>query len=167
MNVTAYSLSRAPKLLRPVLLGGAIAGTLDKISGFISFGLKSRQAIAAGLIGRSAAFQGGAATWLLGMMLHFLIAFTAAAIYCLASRKLKFLADHWLVSGLFYGVAVFLVMNLVVLPLSALHLAGPYQLRGLIQGILGHMVMVGLPISWSLHSFAKRAWQIDDSARGE
>jgi len=156
MNATTYSVSRAPiQLLRPILIGGAIAGTLDKIWGFLSFGLKSPQAIAAGLIGRSAAFQGGDATWMLGMLLHFFIAFTVAAIYCISSRKLKFLNDHWLVCGLFYGIAVFLVMNLVVLPLSALHLTGPYQLQGLIQGLLGHMVIVGLPISFSLHKFAK------------
>ncbi len=142
------------KLLRPILIGGAIAGTLDKISGFISFGLKSPLGIAAGLLGHSA-LHGGAGIWILGMLLHFFIAFTAAAIYCLASRRLAFLADHWLVCGLFYGIAVFLVMNLVVLPLSGLHLTGPYQLRGLIQGILGHMVMIGLPISFSLHKFAR------------
>jgi hypothetical protein len=156
MNSTALPVSTpSTKLLRPILIGGAIAGTLDKIPGFITFGLRSPQGIAAGLIGRSAAFQGGAATWILGMLLHFFIAFTAAAIYCLASRKLAFLADSWLVCGLFYGVAVFLVMNLVVLPMSALHLAGPYQLRGLITGILGNMVMIGLPISFSLHKLAQ------------
>lgn len=156
MSTSADYVLQAPKnLLRPILVGGAIAGSLDKIWGFISFGLKSAQGIAAGLVGRSIAFQGGIATWTLGMLLHFLIAFTAAAIYCLASRKLTFLADHWLVCGLFFGMAVFLVMNLVVLPLSALHLAGPYQLRGLIIGILGHMIIVGLPISFSLHKFAK------------
>jgi hypothetical protein len=156
MNVATYSLTQSSrKLLRPILVGGTIAGTLDKIWGFISFGLKSPQGIAAGLVGSSAAFQGGIATWMLGMLLHFFIAYTAAAIYCLASRKLEFLTDHWLVCGSFYGIAVFLVMNLVVLPLSALHLAGPYQLRGLIQGLVGHMIVVGLPISFSLHKFAK------------
>jgi hypothetical protein len=45
------------------------------------------------------------------MLLHFFIAFTVAAIYCLASRKLTFLADHWLVCGLFYGIAAFLVIE--------------------------------------------------------
>jgi uncharacterized membrane protein YagU involved in acid resistance len=157
MDTSADSVLHAQSnLLRPILIGGAIAGSLDKTWGFISFGLKSAQGIAAGLVGRSIAFQGGAATWTLGMLLHFLIAFTAATIYCLASRKLKFLADHWLVCGLFFGMAVFLVMNLVVLPLSALQLAGPYQLRGLIIGIMGHMIIVGLPISFSLHKFAKK-----------
>ncbi len=49
--------------------------------------------------------------------------------------------------GLFYGAAVEEVMNLIVLPLSALHARGPYHLHDLIQGLLVHMVVVGLPIS--------------------
>jgi len=156
MNATEYPLPSARReFLRPILIGGAVAGTIDKICGFISFGIRSPQGIAAGLVGRSAAFQGGAATWMLGMLLHFFIAFTAAAIYCFASRKLEFLADHWLVCGLFYGIAVFLVMNLVVLPLSALHATGPYQLGGLLQGLLVHMFFVGLPISFSLQRWGK------------
>jgi hypothetical protein len=44
------------------------------------------------------------------------------------------------------GIAVFLVMNLVVLPLCALHAMGPYQYRGLVQGILVHMLIIGLPV---------------------
>jgi uncharacterized membrane protein YagU involved in acid resistance len=154
LHFTSHSVATVRiELLRPILVGGAIAGTLDKISGFISFGLRSPLGIAAGLLGLSA-FQGGAGTWIVGLLLHFFIAFSVATVYCLASRRLEFLVEHWLVCGLFYGIAVFLVMNLVVLPLSALHLTGPYQLRGLIQGVLGHMLLVGLPISFSLRKFA-------------
>jgi hypothetical protein len=49
-----------------------------------------------------------------------------------------------------------LVMNLVVLPLSALHARGPYQLHDLLQGLLVHMVMVGLPIAYSVRRFARQ-----------
>lgn len=149
------TLERRSNLLPPIAVGGAIVGVLDMIPAFISFGQKAPQGVAAGLIGPSAAFQGGVITWVLGMLLHFLIAFTAATIFCIAGRRLWFLADHWLVSGLFYGTAVFLFMNLVVLPLSALHMAGPYQLRWLVEGILGNMVEIGLPISFALHRFAR------------
>jgi hypothetical protein len=72
-----------------------------------------------------------------------------------ASRRLGFLKEHPLVCGLFYGAAVDQVMNLIVLPLSALRARGPYQLRDLIQGLLVHMVVVGLPISFSVRRFAK------------
>jgi hypothetical protein len=46
-------------------------------------------------------------------------------------------------------------MNLVVLPLSALRAQGPYTLHDLILGLLVHMVVVGLPISFSVRRFAK------------
>jgi hypothetical protein len=51
---------------------------------------------------------------------------------------------------LFFGIVIFLVMNLVVLPLCALHFTGPYQLSCLIRGLLTHMLIIGLPISLSL-----------------
>lgn len=136
-------------LLRPILVGGALAGTFDLTAAFITFGLGNPRLIAGGLLGKQA-LQGGAGTWILGVVLHYSIAFSAAAIYCASSRRLSFLKDHWLVCGLFYGIAVFLVMNLVVLPLSAYHFMGPYQYRGLLQGILVHMLIIGLPISLSL-----------------
>jgi hypothetical protein len=43
----------------------------------------------------------------------------------------------------------------VVLPLSALHARGPYKLHDLILGLLVHMVVIGLPISFSVRHFAK------------
>ncbi len=140
------------RLLRPILVGGVIAGTLDMTSAFITFGPGVPRNIAAGLLGKQA-FSGGTGVWILGFLLHYFIAFSAAAIYCMASRKLEFLWDHWLVCGMFYGIAVFLVMNLVVLPLCAFHFTGPYQLRGLTQGLLVHMLIIGLPISFSLRKF--------------
>jgi hypothetical protein len=156
LNASPRSVSTIQRhLLRPILIATAVVGTLDMIPAFISFGLTAPQGVAAGLLGRSAAFQGGAVTWMLGMLLHFFIAFTAATIYCLTSRKLGFLANHWVVCGLFYGIAVFLFMNLIVLPISALHLAGPYQLSELLQGIVSNMVVIGLPISFSVHQWGK------------
>jgi len=101
------------------------------------------------------AFQGGASTYVLGVFLHFFIALSAAAVYYAASRKLSFLREHPLVCGLFFGGAVQEVMNLVVLPLSALHARGPYKLHDLILGLLVHMFVIGLPISFSVWRFAK------------
>ena len=65
------------------------------------------------------------------------------------------MTEHPLVCGLSFGAAVQEVMNLAVLPLSALHARGPYKLHGLILGLLVHMVVVGLPISFSVRRFAK------------
>jgi hypothetical protein len=142
-------------LARPILVGGAVAGALDLTSAFITFGWRVPRGIAAGLLGRPSFTNTSPLIWALGVLLHFTIAFSAAAIYCLASKRLPFLRDHWLVCGIFYGIAVYLVMNLVVLPICALHAAGPYQLRGILQGIVAHIVLIGLPISVSLRTLSQ------------
>ncbi len=134
----------------PIAVGGAVAGTLDLTSAFITFGWSTPRAIAGGLLGRQVFTNHSIPVWILGVLLHYLIAFSAAAIYCFASRRLPFLREHWLVCGMFFGIAVFLVMNLVVLPLSALHSSGPYQWRGLTEGVVIHMLIIGLPIAFSL-----------------
>ena len=140
--------------LLAIAVGGGIAGTLDLLQACILFGWKIPLVIAAGLLGPQA-IHGGAGTYVLGVLLHFFIACSAAAVYYAASRRLRFMAEHPVVCGLFFGAAVEEVMHLVVLPLSALHAKGPYTLHDLILGLLVHMVVIGLPISFSVRRFAK------------
>ena len=52
-------------------------------------------------------------------------------------------------------MAVESVMNLIVLPLSALHARGPYELKDLLLGYVVHMVVIGLPIAFSIRRLAK------------
>lgn len=143
--------------LLAIAMGGLIAGGLDLTQACVLFGRRVPLVIAAGLLGRQA-FHGGAATYILGILLHFFIAFSVTAIFYAASRRLFFLTEHPLVCGLFYGIAVELVMSYVVLPLSALHATGPYRLHDVLLGLLVHMVVVGLPISFSVRHFAK--WRV-------
>ena len=140
--------------LLAIAVGGLIAGTLDLLQACILFGWKVPLVIAAGLLGRQA-LHGDAGTYVLGVLLHFFIALSAATIYYAASGRLVFLKEHPLVCGLFYGAAVEVVMSYIVLPLSALHERGPYELHDVMQGLLVHMVAVGLPISFSVRRFAK------------
>lgn len=138
-----------------ICAGGLIAGTLDLLQACIYFGWDIPLAIAGGLLGRKA-FDGGAGTYILGVVLHHFIALSAAAIYYAASRRLTYLKESWIVCGLFFGAAVDTFMRLVVLPLSALHSHGPYELHDLLKGICTHMVVVGLPIAFSVKRFAPR-----------
>jgi len=157
MPVLQVSSSEAIKkrTLLAVIIGGLTAGAFDLTSAFISFGWGTPRAIASGLLG-SSAFQGGTATWLLGVALHFFIALSAAAIYCVASWKLEFLRQHFVVSGMFFGIAIYLVMNLIVLPLSAVPFkVGPFTVHAMIQGLLVHMILIGLPISASAWKLMK------------
>ena len=137
-----------------IVVGGVIAGTLDLLQACILFGWDIPLAIAAGLLGKQA-FHGGAGTYILGVLLHFFIALSFAAFYYAASRRLSFLREHPVVCGLFYGAAVEDVMNLVVLPLSALHSKGPYELHDLILGLVVHAVVIGLPIAFSVRRFSE------------
>jgi uncharacterized membrane protein YagU involved in acid resistance len=135
---------------RAIAYGGLAVGVLDGLDAIIFFGLRSGvppprifQSIAAGLLGR-ASFQGGVATVILGVLLHFTIAVTVVAVYSLASRPLAFLTQRPLLWGPMYGIAVYLFMNHVVIPLSASG-AGSPPLAVFLNGVLIHILGVGLP----------------------
>ena len=153
-NSAATSFNRRSGLLA-IVMGGLSAGIIDLAQALILFGTKVPLGIAAGLLGRQAAHGGGIAIYVLGVFLHFFIAFSAATVYYLVSRTLKFSTEHWFICGLIYGAIVDQVMTLIVLPLSALHAQGPYKLHDLLLGIGVHMFTVGVPISFSVRRFAK------------
>lgn len=136
-------------LALPILVGGFVAGLLDMTSAYVTFGRFMPLGIAGGLIGAAARYP-AAGTYILGLAIHYFIAFSAAAAYCLASKRLTFLRENFFICGLVFGIVFFLFMNLVVLPLSAYHAMGPYTYRGLVQGLIAHMFLIGLPISTSL-----------------
>ena len=141
--------------LLTISIGGIVAGTLDLLQACIYFGWDIPLVIAGGLLGRKA-FNGGVGTYILGVGLHYFIALSAAAIYYAASRRLAFLKESWLICGLFFGAAVDDFMRLIVLPLSALHSHGPYELTDLLKGVVTHALVVGLPIAYSIRRFASR-----------
>jgi hypothetical protein len=146
---------RPRNTLAAILTGGLVAGALDAILAFYLYGWGMPRGIASGLLGR-AAFHSGPGVWILGLCLQFTIALGAATVYCVASWRLPFLKVHFIVCGLFYGIGVYLVMNLVVVPLSAYPLpVGPFTVSALIEGLLGHMLIIGLPISFSLRQFSR------------
>jgi hypothetical protein len=148
------------RLWPAILVGGLAAGILDGASAFHTFGWRMPYGIASGLLGAKAnpAAGAGAGVWALGLACHFLIAFAAAAIYGLASRRWGFLKSYFLLGGVICGIAVWLVMNLVVLPLSAVPFpVGPFNVQALRLGLGYHVMLVGLPISISLWFFARRA----------
>jgi uncharacterized membrane protein YagU involved in acid resistance len=113
------------------------------------------------LLGPQNASRGGAAIYILGVLLHYLIVLSAAAIYFAASRRLHFLIEYRLICGLFFGVAIDVVMRFIVLPLSAMHARGPYQYHDLVLGLVVHMVLVGLPISFSVQRFGRVTEPVD------
>jgi hypothetical protein len=138
-----------------VLWGGLVGGTLDiafaairsvQLGGTVGRMLRG---IAAGLLGRRV-IDGGVGYALLGLGLHFFIAFSAAATYYMASRSLRILIARPWICGPVFGALWWLMMNRVVLPLSALHVSPPFT----IPGFLAVTLLVGLPVA-----LATRRWR--------
>ncbi len=148
-------------LVRGIFWGGTICGVLDALAATISFAIlrvaptRVWQNVASGLLGPKA-FQMGKPAAMLGLIFHFVIAFSAATIFCLAALKTSFLLSMPIISGAAYGVAVFIVMNLVVLPLSAMP-KRPSSRTRMITQIVIHIFCVGLPISLSASRFMQRS----------
>ena len=80
---------------------------------------------------------------------------SAAAVYYLLSRRFGALVVHAVPFGIAYGVVIYLVMNFVVIPLSAFPLKGPVRLPVLARGLAVHMFLIGLAIALSIRHFAK------------
>lgn len=137
---------------QPIFWGGLIAGTLDICAAFLTAWLRAGVGpvrvlhfVASGVLGATA-FNGGAKTAILGLALHFLIATTATVVFYFASRRVLFLTERPILFGLLYGVAVYVFMNFVVLPLSRVA-PRPMTPSGFIIGILTIMFCIGLPIA--------------------
>ena len=132
------------------LAGTVAVGVLDGLDAIVVFGLRSGvtptqifQGIAAGVLG-PASFAAGWRSAALGVALHFLIAGGIVATFLGASRMVPRLSRRPFVVGPLYGVIVYFVMALVVIPMSAL--GGPsFTWFGVTNGLLIHMVGVGLP----------------------
>lgn len=144
----------AARAFRCIAVAGLAAGVLDILYVIVYFAITVKgvgptqifHGIAAGLLGAKAAREGGAATAALGLGLHFVIALGAAAIFYAASRRWKLLLERAWITGPLYGVGVWLVMNLVVLPLSA---TPPKSFPSPIwfPVLIAHLTCVGLPIA--------------------
>ena len=149
------------RALRAILLGGLIAGTLDISYACIFSYLMRRtspirilQSVASGALG-ARAFTGGIKTAVLGLAFHFFIALTAAAVYYFASRQLRLLITQAIICGVIYGIGIYLFMNFVVLPLSAIPFKMSYPPASLISGMLIHMFGIGLPIALVVRRYSR------------
>ena len=150
---------QSPRAFNGILYGGLAVGVLDGMAAVILTLINGRnpgrmfQGVAGGLIGR-ASFEGGWATVLLGVSLHVLIAFIWATIYYGASLRLPTLIRRPVIWGPIYGVVVYFAMQIIVLPLSAIR-KPPFSFAAPLQGMIVHILCVGLPIAFFAWRSAK------------
>ncbi|MCD0468843.1 DUF1440 domain-containing protein [Flavobacterium sp. JAS] len=138
-----------------IFLSGLIAGTLDILAAFFFYALlfqkttpiKILQSIASGIF-KKEAYSGGAQMALYGLLLHYFIAFIFAAFYFTIYPYFSSLKKNTLLSGIFYGIFVWIAMNLVVLPVVFPVLPEKHLDFPLILSILILIFCIGIPIAF-------------------
>jgi hypothetical protein len=151
-NVSTFPNTRN-SLLRSIALGGIIIGIVHLIiQEWLVFSLLEKnpfisvlQYIASAALG-NASFAGGIATALLGVLFHLLTSFVIAAVFILSADRIPFLRRHAFAGSLLYSFGAFIVMNLIVLPLSAAPPLPAPTMPQLIELILEHFLVIGLPL---------------------
>jgi hypothetical protein len=155
--------SLRPRAFDTIFYGGLAIGILDICDAMIFFGLWLGisplgiwRSVAGGVLGRQAAAAGGFKIALLGLALHFVNATLIATAYYIVVSILPVLNKYAVAAGLIYGVVVYFIMTFVVVPLSAI---GPRPFPAwpsLINGLVGHALLVGLPVALIARWSAKK-----------
>jgi uncharacterized membrane protein YagU involved in acid resistance len=142
-------MAQARRYVRPLLLGGLIAGTIDVgVACLINKPppLVILQSIASGALGKSA-FRSGVPAAVFGLVLQLAMSVIIALIFAAVAQRLTLLKRRWFASGLAYGVVVYFVMNFIVLPLSAAPFSATLKLPKSIEDLLA-MLLFGLIIAY-------------------
>ncbi len=97
-------------------------------------------------------FQADRKWQVLGLFFHFLIALLFAAIFfILVARILPAASNTSFSTGILYGLFIWLVMNLLVVPLSSVPKM-PFNMGDAILSAAILVVCVGIPISYCYYN---------------
>ena len=151
-TISLTSTSKSNSILRPLVIGGIFIFLSQCLHQWITVTLIQKtpyilvwQYIASGAVGMPA-FEGGIATALLGLFFHLIFSFVIVGIFILSATRIPVLRNNLIVGSLLYGFGVFIVMNMVVTPLSAAPPLPAPTLPWLIEAVLEHVLVVGLPL---------------------
>ena len=150
------------KAFRAILTAGLVVGVLDISSAFVIWWQRSvelrrgLQGIAAGLLGANS-YDGGLVTAGLGLALHFFVAFVVVTIFYLASRRIEFLTIHPFVSGVLYGIGVYIVMYWFVLPTAFPTFR--HRVWNELLAVAIHISLIGLPCALIVRRYSQQTRQ--------
>ncbi len=142
-----------------ILLAGFVAGTLDITGAILVYcyvmkalsPLRLLQGISVGLFG-DMALHNEIPMAFIGLGIHYAIAFCFTIMYFFAFSYIPFLRKQRIISGLLYGVFVWSVMNLIVLPLSNAH-HYPFNIKSALTAVAILILCIGLPISMIISQY--------------
>lgn len=150
--------SSTRKFVLYILLTGFLAGTLDGLAAVLMYWLRTGknpvmvfEFIASGIYGRDA-FSGEPDMQIQGLIFHYIIATGWTAIFFILYPRVERMQENILASAVGYGACIWLLMNLVVLPLSRVPTV-PFSISSAVLGMIVLMVCVGLPISYMSHRY--------------
>jgi hypothetical protein len=150
--IASKSLDTRDSLLRTIAFGGLFIFIIQTIHMWLVPVLIQKtpfvvawQYIASGALGM-AAFEGGTATAWLGVLFHLIISVVIAGVFIVSADRIPFLRRNAIAGSLLYGLGVFIVMHLIVTPLSATPPIPAPTTPWLIETILEHILLVGLPL---------------------
>jgi hypothetical protein len=147
------------KFFKVVFLTAMFVGTTDLISAYVTQLIKTGKFadrmllyIAGGALGFPSSMQGGNWVALVGLFIHYFIAFAFTLFFFWIFPKLKFLSFNKYFIGMMYAVFVNVVMSQLILPLTPLP-GGTFNLGGALVGwyILG--ALLGIPIAYNAYKF--------------
>jgi len=137
-------------LARPIAIATLIAGTLDILAAVLLTLIYGREPanmlryVASGPF--PSATEWGAAGAALGLLTHYALMAIIAGAFIVAARECPALRERPLLWGLIYGLATYVVMNLVVVPLRFTGAFPPRPISVATQ-LFCHIVLVGIPIA--------------------
>jgi hypothetical protein len=155
MTTTNSGMSPA---LKTILIAGFLTGLLDATAAMVQAGINDISPervwkyVASGAIG-SSAFTGGAGVVVLGLFCHFTIAFIFTVTFFFLYPFIRPFAPHIIITGILWGIVVWLTMHFVVTPLSSIPPRKPFDFVKALPQIGIHMFCVGLPMALVIHRY--------------
>lgn len=144
------------RLLRAGLIVGVSDACFAMISGALMRGTPPArvwQGVASVLLGKQA-LDGGAMTVVIGLVMHFGVAFAWSALLLLLVERTSFVrstihsSNGLLKVAVVYGPVIWLVMSLVVIP-TMVHRPTSITAYWFVQ-LVGHIVFIALPMAWAI-----------------
>lgn len=147
-----------------IIKAGLIVGTLDILSAFIHYYIKTHDThflgifkfIASGVVGKAQADAGNGEIIILGLFLHYFIAFSFTIFFFWIYPKIKILATNKVLTGIGYGLFIWMVMNLIMIPLSSIP-PRPFTVTNAMINIAILMICVGIPLSFMANAYYKKS----------
>ena len=158
MQTTSSIVQTKPTSISTILIAGLVAGILDGSAASIQFMINSGgkspaivfKYISSALLDKEA-YNGGTGIVIMGILLHMLIATIWAAIFYLLYKNINWITNNILLSGILYGILVWIAMNRIVVPLTKIPRPASFDITKASIAMLILIFCIGIPIALITH----------------